>query len=633
MPSVEVKVKGPKMPSMVCGVDVEVKSPKMPSMECEISWGGEMPSVECEVEVEVKSPKMPSMACEIDWGGEMPSMECEIDWGGEISEIVVKAPSIDVELQTQTKEVNEMEQERRAVAKAEALLQIAVDGGNEAEIGEAQIELKKLNRIAVKGSLQRKPASEDAWVKRVSGYTSDTCDHVVTVEIHPDKEEYPWPDDPDLIPRSGYTSDTCDHIVAFEVHPDKEEYPWPESPDPTPRRSRSGSGYTSDTCATLEVYPDEEEYPWPDEPSLSINISQSRDSTPRHRPGFPASGSITARARSSSINDRARSTPKVRAPIKAGINKHKQVKVNVPAARSKALDRKQPSEKDQFDKLYRMFPRAMLCAQKYGWSLSKCVSFGAKIRAEIATDSSLTFEEQAALALKMVSATLKEQMIRDKQKAWSIKKIMYIVTQQEDKDEMVQAVSSWSSQAEVMIDVKAPKHPVVECDVEIEVKRPSIECEVKAPSVDISKSSAISKAMVILEKQQNWSIRHIMYIVTTEESKDRMTQALSCWRSRVACAAADPEFLASLTAVIGENNIHAAILVPKIQQAQKSWDEQKDQCDMDMPILQLALVQQMFTSYDLDESGAIDSSEELLQLTTNLLTTTKAKFKVSCLLM
>jgi len=69
-----------KVPS----VDLKVKAAKMPSVECEVK----VPSVECEVkvpsvDVEVKAPKMPSVECEV----KVPSVECE-----------VKVPSVDVEV-------------------------------------------------------------------------------------------------------------------------------------------------------------------------------------------------------------------------------------------------------------------------------------------------------------------------------------------------------------------------------------------------------------------------------------------------------------------------------------------------------------------------------------------------------
>jgi len=64
--------------------------------------------------------------------------------------------------------------------------------------------------------------------------------------------------------------------------------------------------------------------------------------------------------------------------------------------------------KAAYDRLMTKYQRAMLCGVKYEWPRSRCVSFGARIESELQAKGINDPQKQAAAALEMVIAQIKQ---------------------------------------------------------------------------------------------------------------------------------------------------------------------------------------------------------------------------------
>ena len=84
-------------------------------------------------------------------------------------------------------------------------------------------------------------------------------------------------------------------------------------------------------------------------------------------------------------------------------------------------------ETAEYQRLYKQFPRALLCGQKYKWSTAQCVEFGLQIEERISQSNSPASE---AAALDMVVQKIQADKQRDgekRRKEWAVKKILYMI--------------------------------------------------------------------------------------------------------------------------------------------------------------------------------------------------------------
>ena len=100
--------------------------------------------------------------------------------------------------------------------------------------------------------------------------------------------------------------------------------------------------------------------------------------------------------------------------------------------------------KNEFERFYAKFAKAMLVAKKYEWTHKRCVVVGTKIEAEI-TEKSIDVTDQAALAVSIVAEDIKADVLLEKQKKWKMRRIFHVMQKSEGLGQACDAVATWMS--------------------------------------------------------------------------------------------------------------------------------------------------------------------------------------------
>ena len=101
--------------------------------------------------------------------------------------------------------------------------------------------------------------------------------------------------------------------------------------------------------------------------------------------------------------------------------------------------------KQEYDRLYARFTKAMLCGKKYDWPRHKCISVVQKIEAEVNADPAAAGDLTKA-ALDGVMKIIKAEKVLEQQKNWKLRRITYIITKKESSGQASTFIEVWATQ-------------------------------------------------------------------------------------------------------------------------------------------------------------------------------------------
>jgi len=229
------------------------------------------------------------------------------------------------------------------------------------------------------------------------------------------------------------------------------------------------------------------------------------------------------------------------------------------------------AEAAQFGEMHAKYTKAMMVAQKYGWTQERCRCVGMEIDEQI-TEKGINAADQATFAVDTVAEAIKADILLEKQKKWKMRRIWHVMTKQEGAGEMCAAIASWASHVaedaqnaqyaqvyakytKAMLLAKKYGWTQERCrcfgmqidaelaacaslalgmevgEVDPEIADKAIDAAYKAKfAVDMVAEEL--KADIKREKQKKWKMRRIMYVMTQQEGPAALFEAVASWATK-----------------------------------------------------------------------------------------------------
>jgi len=296
-----------------------------------------------------------------------------------------------------------------------------------------------------------------------------------------------------------------------------------------------------------------------------------------------------------------------------------------------------------YEALFDVYPRAMLCAKKYGWEEEKVVRVFVKINEDQVAKGISDPTARASGALDVVVAQLKQEQLSSKQRQWGLNKIVWVLSKKDNKGGKLSSFANWASQAvsstkaeyskmylkfgRAMLCGRRFNWPLSKCisvgkSIEEDLKKRKILPEQQEQAA-LDMIMAKIRQEAILEKADEGDYTDLAAdFLPLQPASNSLAESVE---DAILCPA---EIKKCLCLAVGDGLVTEALHDGGVREAIRLWDSGHD--SEGLPFIRpWTLLEELFLEYDLDGSGLIDSEEELLQLTTNLRMKLPGKFKVS----